>query len=171
MAIVPIIQVFAFTYFAGNYIVWKHQCLHVYAQEFEGGGDATWQQLFGFLIAALYMAEVVFIAYMGIKEAPIQGVLAFFPLGATLIVHRLLFRNVIKPLENLSLEVAANVDIAEGELPSEDTGEKLYGMPALDVDKEEREPMPYRRELPGVETSVSQVAQVVDKMTEEFTEV
>jgi hypothetical protein len=67
MPIVPIIEVFALIYFSGHYLVWKHQCLHVYAQEHEGGGDATWGQLFGFLMACLYTGEVVFIAYMGIK--------------------------------------------------------------------------------------------------------
>jgi hypothetical protein len=67
MPIVPVMEWFAVVYFAGNYVVWKHQCLHVYAQEFEGGGDATWQKLFGFLMGCLYMGEIVFIGYMGIK--------------------------------------------------------------------------------------------------------
>ena len=48
-------SVFALAYFSGHYVVWKHQMLHVYSQQFEGGGEATWQQLFGFLLAALYI--------------------------------------------------------------------------------------------------------------------
>ena len=145
--IVPVMEVFGFVYFAGSYIVWKHQFLHVYAAEFEGGGEATWQALFGFLMACLYMGEVVFIAYMGLKEAPVQGGLGFVPLIVTILVHYSLVRNIISPLRNLSLEVAASVDIDEGELQEEDmSGGKLYGQPTLDADQDERGPMPYRRE-------------------------
>ena len=67
MPIVPILEIFALIYFAGHYVVWKHQCLHVYAQDFEGGGDATWRNLFGFLLGCLYIGEIVFIAFMGLK--------------------------------------------------------------------------------------------------------
>lgn len=67
MPIVPLMDVFALIYFAGHYVVWKHQCLHVYSVQFEGGGEATWRKLFGFLLGCLYMGELVFIAYMGIK--------------------------------------------------------------------------------------------------------
>jgi hypothetical protein len=152
MPIVPIIEVFAAAYFAGMYIVWKHQTLHVYTQDFEGGGDATWQQLFGFLMACLYMGEVVFIAYCGIKEAPTQGAMGFVPLVLTIIFHRILFRNIISPLRNLSLEVAANVDIEDSDLPVDerdtDVAKPIYRQPALDDDQGHRGPMPYRRDLP-----------------------
>jgi hypothetical protein len=153
MPIVPIIEVFAAAYFALMYLVWKHQTLHVYAQDFEGGGDATWQKLFGFLIACLYMGEVVFIAYCGIKEAPTQGALGFVPLVLTILFHRILARNIISPLRNLSLEVAANVDLEDSDLPVDgcDTGvaNPLYRQPALDTDQDERGPMPYRRDRPN----------------------
>ena len=66
MPIVPIMEVFTALYFGGLFLVWKHQCLHVYAQEFEGGGK-IWEVLFPFLMASLYTAEVVVIAYMGLK--------------------------------------------------------------------------------------------------------
>lgn len=71
MPIVPILEVFALAYFFGWYLVWKHQCLHVYQQEFEGGGDATWIQLFGFLMSSLYVGEFVFVAYMGLKVSKV----------------------------------------------------------------------------------------------------
>ena len=101
----------------------------------------------------IYIAEVVFIAYMGLKEAPVQGALGFVPLVVTMIFHYILVRNIIKPLRNLSLEVAANVDIDSAE-PSPVKGDgggatsegKIYGQPALDATKDERGPMPYRRE-------------------------
>jgi Calcium-dependent channel, 7TM region, putative phosphate len=144
--IVPIISIFGFVYFFGSYVVMKHQCLHVYAQEFEGGGSATWQQLFGFLMASLYMGEVVFIAYMGLKKAPIQSGLSFVPLIVTCLVHRILYRKLIAPLKNLSLEVAADVDIQHGELPNDNVRSiQLYRQPALDGEQDERGPMPYRR--------------------------
>jgi hypothetical protein len=124
----------------------KHQCLHVYSQEFEGGGSATWQQLFGFLIACLYMGEVVFIAFMGIKTAPIQSGLGFVPLVFTCFFHRILYRKLIFPLQNFSLEVAADVDLRDGELMTgDDDAQPTYRQPALSVLQEERGPMPYRR--------------------------
>jgi hypothetical protein len=146
--IVPIISIFAFVYFFGTYIVMKHQCLHVYAQEFEGGGSATWQQVFGFLMACVYMGELIFIIYMGIKEAPVQGGLGFVPLIITCAFHRMLYRKYIAPIQNLSLQVAADVDIRDGELSHENrvgSVKTLYRQPALDSEQEERGPMPYRR--------------------------
>lgn len=80
MPIVPLMEIFALIYFAGHYVVWKHQCLHVYAVEFEGGGDATWRKLFGFLLGCLYVGEFVFIAYMGIKVRQKQLPLLGYPL-------------------------------------------------------------------------------------------
>lgn len=129
------------------YLVWKHQCLHVYAQEFEGGGDATWQQVFGFLMACLYTGEFVFIAYMGLKEAPTQAGLGFVPLVVTYMFHRVLTRNLIAPIRNLSLEVAADVDLQDGELPLDRSSDskQLYRQPVLDPDYDERGPLPYRR--------------------------
>jgi len=145
MPIVPVIELFGLVYFTGSYMVYKHQCLHVYAQEFEGGGDATWQQVFGFLMACLYIGQAVFIAYMGLKEAPIQAGLGFVPLIVTVLVHMSLTRKLIVPLRNLSLEIAADVDEKEGELLTDGHDVPLYLQPALDMEKEERGPMPYRR--------------------------
>ena len=151
MPIVPIMEVFGVVYFAGYYLVFKHQCLHVYAQDFEGGGEATWQRLFPFLMACLYMGEFIFIAYMGIKEAPTQSLLGFVPVVATILFHRYLNRKIINPLQNLSLEAAADVDIDDGELDKKPASESpLYGMPVLKTgEEEEREPMPYRRGVAG----------------------
>lgn len=145
MPIVPMMEVFGLVFFSGNYLVFKHQCLHVYDQNFEGGGNATWQYLFPFLMTSLYMAEAIFIVYMGLKEAPLQGGLGFIPFVLTALFHFHLDRTVVKPLKNLSLEVAAGVDIDEGELDQASITSKLYGIPALDEETEERGPMPYRR--------------------------
>lgn len=144
MPIVPIMSIFGLIYFGVNYLVWKHQCLHVYAQEFEGGGEATWIRLFNFLMLCLYMGEIIFIAYMGIKEAPAQSAMGFVPFVVTILVHMYLGRKIIAPLRNLALEVAADVDIDEGELQG--STEKVYEIPSLNPAKEEREAQPYRRE-------------------------
>jgi hypothetical protein len=119
--------------------------LHVYSQEYEGGGDATWQQVFGFLMACLYIGQAVFIAYMGIKEAPIQAGLGVVPLIVTVLVHLSLTRKLIVPLRNLSLEIAADVDEQEGELSMDGDDNVFYIQPALDPEKDERGPLPYRR--------------------------
>lgn len=66
MPIVPLMEPFAALYFGGWWLVYKHQCLHVYHQEFEGGG-LLWSKIFGFIMACLYIAEVVVIAYLGLK--------------------------------------------------------------------------------------------------------
>ena len=51
------------------------------------------------------------------------------------------------PLNNLSLEVAAQVDIEDGELePVEESEESLYAQPSLKDGPDERDPFPYRRE-------------------------
>jgi len=146
-AIVPLMQVFGLLYFSGMYLVWKHQCLHVYAVQTEGGGDATWDNVFGFLIACLYMAETIFIVYMGLKEAPVPAGLGFVPLIITILVHRALGRKLIAPLKNLSLELAAEIDRRDGVLqvpPESGGGDELYLQPSLDSNTEERGPLPYR---------------------------
>jgi hypothetical protein len=64
-------------------------------------------------------------------------------------VHLYLRRNVIAPLENLSLEVAANVDVDDGELTTASQKEEsasLYAQPCLKDTPAERQPLPYRRE-------------------------
>jgi hypothetical protein len=145
-------SIFAFVYFLGTYIVMKHQCLHVYAQTVEGGGSATWQQVFGFLMSCLYIGEFIFIAYMGIKTAPIQSGLGFVPLIVTCIFHRVLYRKYIEPIQTLSLQVAADVDTRDGELTSDTNNgggsitKSLYRQPVLDMDQDERGPLPYRRD-------------------------
>lgn len=56
------------------------------------------------------------------------------------------------PLNNLSLEVAAQVDIEDGELePTEGSEESLYAQPALKDEPDERQPFPYRREGEALE--------------------
>lgn len=150
MPIVPIMEIFALVYFGGSYLVWKHQCLHVYSQSFEGGGLTTWEALFDFLMSSLYIGEVVFIVFLGIKEAPGAAGCGFIPLIITIVTHMAINRNIRGPLKSLSLEVAADMDMKEGELSPDPSSrsileDQLYAQPVLKCHDEEVEPMPYRR--------------------------
>ena len=78
------------------------------------------------------------------------------PLGSTIFVHYRIRRQIAGPLKNLSLEVAASIDLKEGELTKsdEDMGpyavaieQQLYGQPCLKASADERGPMPYRRSV------------------------
>jgi len=155
MPIVPLVEVFGFVYFVGWYLIWKHQCLHIYVQEFEGGG-LLFEKISGFFMVGMYTAQVVVCAYFGLKKAagPAIFTLVVAFLG-TIIAHYRLRRNIAGPLKNLSLEVAASVDLKEGELlihkeidegPSAIAVEhQLYAQPFLKESCDERSPMPYRR--------------------------
>lgn len=79
------------------------------------------------------------------QEAPTQSALGFIPLALTILVHAYLVRNVLGPLENLSLEVAAQVDIQNGEWEGA-VDDSLYAQPSLKDQAEDREPLPYRRD-------------------------
>lgn len=156
MPIVPIMEIFAFIYFGGAYIVWKHQCLHVFTNQFEGGGSTTWEKLFSFCMGAIYTSQGVFIAYMGLKDGPVQAGLGLIPGIITIIMHFFLNRNIRNPLRHLSLEVATNIDETEGEQPMNHIAgtsfaaiieKHTYGQPGLKLlSQEEREPLPYRRD-------------------------
>ncbi|CAJ1963440.1 unnamed protein product [Cylindrotheca closterium] len=140
--IAPLVDVFALVYFCGTYIVWKHQCMHVYCQPAEGEGSTTWQSFFGFLLACLYMSEMVFIAYMGIKEAPSQAACGFVPLTATLLFHY--------KVHQAFVFASTGIDAADGTDPRASLidmpiQEKVYWQPSLKAGLFEREPMPYRR--------------------------
>ncbi len=127
--IVPIMEVFGLVYFAGRYITCKHQFLHVNAQTFEGGGNATWLSIFVFIISIIYMAEAVFIAYMGLRQSPASAVFGFAPLGVTFVFHLDLRYKTITYLRNLPLETAAAIDVKEGE--RSDVNRLIYLQPSL----------------------------------------
>jgi len=166
MPIVPLMEVFALTYFGGAFIVWKHQCLHVYAQSSDSGGVTTWQALFGFLMASLYMGEAVFIAFMGVKKAPGPAACGFVPLVLTAIFHRYINRKIINNIGNLALDVAADIDKENGELDrleGTSVDDEVFGQPALKTKDEEREPMPYRRDASADDEPKKDVEEVEPK--------
>jgi hypothetical protein len=65
-------------------------------------------------------------------------------------------------VKTLSLEKAAEVDIAEGELPLDtlDDEDLLYAVPALNPNMDERGPMPYRRDA-AIDTTAPEPLNVV----------
>jgi len=157
MPIVPLMEVFAVVYFGGWYLVYKHNCLHCYAQEFEGGG-LLFETLSGFFMVCLYMAEIISVGYLGLKSATGPAILTIIVLVLTVIAHYQLRRNVAGPLKNgLPLEAAADIDLKEGELSVSDMSDdaapssaiaienKVFAQPCLKLSADERGPMPYRR--------------------------
>ena len=66
MPIVPLMEVFALVYFGAWYLVYRHNCLHLYVQVNEGGG-LIFETFSTFFMACLYTAELVVFAYLGIK--------------------------------------------------------------------------------------------------------
>mmetsp|Transcript_45809 Transcript_45809/g.67615 ORF Transcript_45809/g.67615 Transcript_45809/m.67615 type:complete len:922 (-) Transcript_45809:416-3181(-) len=153
MPIVPIMDVFVVPYFGLAYLVWKHQCLHVYAQRCEGGG-VIWEVLFSFLMGCLYMAELIFVSLMVLKKGLVQGILGLILIFCTIIGHQHMKRTIIMPLKNLALEMAVAIDDDEGELELDEryladyataVEMQLYGQPVLKQSLGERSPMPYRR--------------------------
>eukprot|EP00612_Vaucheria_litorea_P004970 CAMPEP_0171462576 /NCGR_PEP_ID=MMETSP0945-20130129/6557_1 /TAXON_ID=109269 /ORGANISM="Vaucheria litorea, Strain CCMP2940" /LENGTH=670 /DNA_ID=CAMNT_0011989127 /DNA_START=515 /DNA_END=2527 /DNA_ORIENTATION=- len=161
--IVPIILPFAALYFALSYLVYKHQVLHVYGQDAEGGA-AYFPQLYNFLIACLYTAEVIMNIYLGIKLGKKQASLAFFAIVFTYMVDRYIRKNYASSTSTLSLEAAREADIQDGYLetsPEVNTNQVFktkggtcigmnndleYTQPVLRRGKWETEPMPYREE-------------------------
>jgi Calcium-dependent channel, 7TM region, putative phosphate len=173
MPIVPIMSFFTWIYFFGNYTVYKHQCLHVYAQgdENESGGVTTFQTVYQFIVICLYMSECVFIAYMLIKGAPIIALLGFIPLIITILVNRELHYTIINPMKYIPMEIAKQLDHTDTKKMKEENNKKnnqqqqqqrneynnrndmndlilhVYRQPALDITQDERGPMPYRHPL------------------------
>jgi hypothetical protein len=102
-----------------------------------------------------------------VQEGAGPAIFCFVPLVFTILVHIRLGRQIIGPLQTLSMEVAADVDLQDGALSPiapADTDEayalgvdrKLYGQPSLKPSLEERAPRPFRPD--PVQTSRSNVA-------------
>ena len=82
-------------------------------------------------------------------------------------MHMYLRRNVISPLENLSLEIAARVDVDDGEFDADTERDSLYAQPCLkDAFVEDRQPLPYRRDQVAIEGDLAEDA-VVEEEEEE----
>jgi len=86
-------------------------------------------------------------------------------------LHAIVNRNIRAPLQSLSLEIAAAIDLDDGELPVLEVEgfsseilvqEKLYGQPALKLRLDERSPMPYRRVPSGDDVRAGETQVEID---------
>ncbi len=160
LPIVPVILPFAALYFGTALVVYKHMCLHVYMQDSEGGG-IIWFPLFNYIMVCIYMSSTTFIVYMGIKEQPIIAILGLIPLIEAIYMHLYIRKVYVKPLMNLSMEIAREIDVNE---PIVDIELELYNQPSLRRDSDTREPLPYRRNAAGKTSSTPGLA---EELTEE----
>ncbi|CAM9545889.1 unnamed protein product, partial [Phaeothamnion confervicola] len=71
-AITPMMLCFSAVYFCTAYSVFRHNTLYIYAQGNEGGG-AIFYPLYSILMSCLYIAEFVFLAYLGLKQASVAS--------------------------------------------------------------------------------------------------
>ncbi len=141
LPIVPVILPFAALYFGTALVMYKHMCLHVYMQNSEGGG-IIWFPLFKYIMVCIYMSNITFIGYMSIKEKAAIAILGLVPLVAAIYMHTYIGKVFVKPLMNLSMEIAREIDVNE---PIVDLELELYSQPSLRMDSDVREPLPYRR--------------------------
>jgi hypothetical protein len=166
--IVPLVSVVAFLHFLIAYVVFRHNCLHVYHQKNQSGG-IVWVTLFNMIMIMQYMALVIFMAYLSIKEGAAQAPLALIPLVFTIFFHFKVRSTFVQPYTRLSLEGARSADLLdvnetgsesaamagpEGRVGGANSAEEVkqqyalhvYPQPALNVAKWETAPQPYRRE-------------------------
>ncbi|CAN0302436.1 unnamed protein product, partial [Hapterophycus canaliculatus] len=85
-AIAPIILPVACLLYYCSFLVYKNQALYVYVQTAESGG-ASMYLLFRFSMASLYIGEIVFVAYMGIKKGSYQSIAAIVLVVITVLWH------------------------------------------------------------------------------------
>eukprot|EP00300_Choanocystis_sp_HF-7_P015566 c19103_g1_i5.p1 GENE.c19103_g1_i5~~c19103_g1_i5.p1 ORF type:complete len:448 (+),score=115.16 c19103_g1_i5:1200-2543(+) len=161
--LVPLIQPFAAAYFFIALVVWRHQALHVYKQVSEGGGS-LWPLMFKMIMGCLYMSEIVFVVFMGIKKGVAQGPVAIVSVVLTFLFHMRVNATFSKHCNTLALSVARDTDkSAEAEqklsavvAPPESgnfgvqeahLNSLAYAPPALSTKKWETSPMSYRKEV------------------------
>ncbi len=163
LPIVPVIMPFAALYFGTALVVYKHMCLHVYMQNTEGGGK-IWFSLFNYIMVSIYTSNVTFIGYMGIKEMPSIAIIGVIPLIAAIVMHIYIAKVFVKPLKNLSMEIARDLDVND---PIVDLILQNFIQPSLRTDIDVREPLPYRRDDTAGKMSPSKNKMELEVMTEE----
>ncbi|CAM9836918.1 unnamed protein product, partial [Scytosiphon promiscuus] len=108
-AIAPLILPVACMLYYGSYLVYKNQALYVYVQTAESGG-ASMYLLFTFSMASLYIGEIVFVAYMGIKKGTYQGIASIILVVITALWHKLVNAKFVKMSKEQCLEAAVAAD-------------------------------------------------------------
>eukprot|EP00904_Undaria_pinnatifida_P004555 jgi/Undpi1/140/HiC_scaffold_1.g00139.m1 len=108
-AIAPLLLPVACLLYRGSYWVYKNNSLYVYVQTAESGGAAMYL-LFAFSMACLYVGEVVFVAYMGIKKGVDQGVVALVLIFITLLWHWTVNKKFVDISKKQCLQAAVAAD-------------------------------------------------------------
>lgn len=159
--LVPLIQPFAAAFFFIALTVWRHQALHVYKQASEGGGN-LWPLMFNMIMGCLYMSEIIFVVFMGIKKGVAQGPIAIVSVVLTVLFHLRVNATFAKHCKTLALSVACEVDARAQEEQTNDSPVLLapesadraalekhlnsiaYVPPQLNSSRWETKPMDYR---------------------------
>jgi chaperonin cofactor prefoldin len=164
ICIVPIIQPFCAVFFGLAYLVYKHQCLHIYGQRAEGGG-AYFPLLFKFMIACLLTAEIVIAVYFGVKKGKAQAPLAFVLIIITVLFNYAMHTYYGKYSRILSIEKAQDIDTLLSEVHHSDAPREVegnlstkiecqeYAQPALRKTKWDIHPVNYRKDINEIEKS------------------
>ncbi|CBJ31516.1 early-response-to-dehydration protein [Ectocarpus siliculosus] len=108
-AIAPIVLPTASLLYLGSYLVYKNQALYVYVQTAESGGGSMYL-LFSFSMACLYIGEVVFLAYIGIKEGAYETIAAVVLIFITIFWHMHVNKKFVEMSKVQCLEAAVAAD-------------------------------------------------------------
>lgn len=94
-SIAPIVLPVACMLYFGSYLVYKNQALYVYVQTAESGG-AFMYLVFSFSMLCLYIGEIVFVAFLGIKKGAAQSPVALILVVITIVWHVQVYKRFVK---------------------------------------------------------------------------
>lgn len=114
----PIICLFSLTYFAVNTLSQRYNELYVFRYRYESAGN-LWTIMFGQIMFAIYLMQLVMIALLGIKKFQYTPLL--IPVIFITMVFHFTVRNLFsKPWRVMALHNATEVDRFERELAKKD---------------------------------------------------
>lgn len=138
----PLIAIIGAFYFAGVYIVTKHQFLYLHTREFETGGS-FWYGLFDNSFFCLMCATILMVAYVSIREG-IYPATALLPLP---VVVYYCWCNITDQFKHKSNNMAYNIAVAGDNVQStllQSLDEETYAQPCLRKSAMEDIPYPHR---------------------------
>ncbi|KAK9919147.1 hypothetical protein WJX75_009706 [Coccomyxa subellipsoidea] len=114
----PLIAPVALLFFIVNNIVGRYQLVYVYAERFQSGGK-VWREVSGQVYFAVLTFQLVMVALLALKQAPIVALLAAPLPVLTVALWRSAEVLFGPPQEVLSLEAAADLDRRDQEHEAE----------------------------------------------------
>lgn len=91
----PLLMPFVVLYFAIETVVIKNQLLHVYAKNYEGNGNLILIRLVRFSLDGLILAQVIFMAFMGVNKKEVHVALTAVMIAVTVLV-KIIFTRVCR---------------------------------------------------------------------------